>query len=597
MVCQYCLVKANDNESLLVPVNTFSIKDGLLSNNIQDIVQDKQGFIWLGTQEGLSRFDSSEFQNFTKNKSDELSLPDILVEDLILMPDGELWMSIYEIGITVFDKFTHKSASIKNSESDLFQLPNKNLYGIAKDNNNNIWFSLYGEGIYQWDVLKNKFNKHLSSDENAWLTSKATFEIMVDSKNRLWVCTIDSKVYYYDINTKKSKVFDFSSDPNDSLSSPIYGFTESAQGEIYAGGFSGVFKFDEKTELFDNIVSKSLLSSQYDGQRTSVRRLMVDSKENLWIGTTKSLLQYSNNKLSKIQFFENGEIIETPDLTIHSIIEGSDNNIWLGTEGIGLVKIASDWNRYQIYISEDKEPIDIRRALLYKDKIWIVHTSSKIDLLEMVNGEILLKSSYDPNLIDDSIRIESIYQDEPDVLWLSSVNGINKVDLESGVTTMVRSNEGNKLGSVSLFHRAKNKKFFFNFFGSNTIGYFDESEMVAHVIENTDENSFNGNLVNQIIYGLDGDLWFITDYGIETLNIDNLKFDTVFNASKELTVTNIYFADNQKDVWMIADGGLYNLIWDGSELHLKDNKYQNILPLVKFGKIKKLTKQSDVNYY
>ena len=202
-----CKVKANESNSLLIPVTTYSIKDGLLSKNIQDIVQDKEGYIWLGTQEGLSRFDSSEFRNFTRDKSDKFSLPDILVEDLILMPDGELWMSIYEIGITVFDKFTHKSTSIKNSESKLFQMPNKNLFGIAKDKNNNIWFSLYGEGIYQWDVLEKKFYKHLSSDENAWLTSKATFEIMIDSRNRLWVCTIDSKVYYYDISTGGFKIF------------------------------------------------------------------------------------------------------------------------------------------------------------------------------------------------------------------------------------------------------------------------------------------------------------------------------------------------------------------------------------------------------
>jgi signal transduction histidine kinase/ligand-binding sensor domain-containing protein/CheY-like chemotaxis protein len=588
LTCQCFDVEANDDDSLLVPVTTYSIKDGLLSKNIQDIVQDKEGFIWLGTQEGLSRFDSSEFQNFTKDKSDKYSLPDILVEDMILMPDGELWMSIYEIGITVFDKFTHKSSSIKNSESKLFQLPNKNLYGIAKDKNNNIWFSLYGEGIYQWNVLEKKFYKHLSSDENAWLTSKATFEIMIDTKNRLWVCTIDSKVYYYDINNGNSKVFDFSSDPNDPLSSPIYGFAESGNGEVYAGGFSGVFKFSEKTKSFNNIISKPMLSSHYDGQRTTVRRLMIDSKNNLWIGTNKSLLQYSNKELNRVRFYENGEVIETPYLTIQSIIEGSNGNIWIGTEGIGLVKIAADWSRYKTYISQDKEPIDVRRALLYEDQIWVVHTSSKIDLLELKNDNIQLKSSLYPHLSDDSIRIESIYQDSSDILWLSSVNGINKVNNQTGETSMVVNESGRQLGSISLFYRAQNKNFYFNFFGRNTIGFFDESEMVAHEIENTDDNHLNSNVVNQILEGLDGRLWFATGYGVETLNTNNHKFDVVFNSSKELTVSNIYFSDNRKDVWMIADGGLYHLKWDGHALHLQADKYQNILPLVKFSKIKKL---------
>ncbi len=578
---------ANENNFLLIPVTTYTTRDGLLSKNIQDIVQDEEGFIWLGTQEGLSRFDSSKFINFTKDKSDNYSLPDILVEDLILMPDGQLWMSIYEIGITVFDKFTHKSSSIKNTQSNLFQLPNSNLLGIAKDRNNDIWFSLYGKGIYQWRVKEQKFYKHLPSDKNAWLTSNATFEIMVDSKNRLWVCTIDSKVYYYNIDSGESKVFDFSSDPNDSLSSPIYGFTESANGEIYAGGFSGVFKYNENNASFDNIVSKSFLSSYYGGQRTSVRRLMVDSNDNLWIGTNNSLLLYSNNRLNRIQFYENGEMIETPKLTIHSIIEGFDGNIWIGTEGIGLVKIAADWNRYNIYISKDKEPIDIRSSFLFEDKIWIVHTSSKIDLLELKDEQLLLKTSLDPNLSDDSIRIYNIFQDKPNVLWLSSVNGINKVNINTGETTMVADEQNKMLGSVRLFHKAQNGQFYFNFFGQNTIGYFNEKQMVAQVIENTDDNHFNGNLVNQIVEGLDGKIWFVSDFGIESLDLDNHQFGVVFKMSNEITTSNVFFANNNS-VWMIADGGLYHLLWDGNKLQLLENKYQHILPLVKFGKIKSL---------
>ena len=147
------------------------------------------------------------------------------------------------------------------------------------------------------------------------------------------------------------------------------------------------------------------------------------------------------------------------------------------------MKIAADWSRYKTYISLDKEPIDVRRALLYEDQIWIVHTSSKIDLLEIKNGNIQLKSSLDPHLSDDSIRIESIYQDSSDILWLSSVNGINRFNIQTGETSIVVNKFGRQLGSISLFHRAQNKKFYFNFFGRKTIGFFDEVEMVAYEIE------------------------------------------------------------------------------------------------------------------
>lgn len=571
-----------------VPVSIYTEKDGLPSNNIQDIVQDEEGYLWLGTQEGLSRFDSSKFSNFTKDKSDNYSLPGILVEDLILMPDGQLWMSIYEVGITVFDKFTQQSKSIKNADSSLFQLPNSNLYGMAKDNSNNIWFSIYGAGIYQWNVLENKFYKHLASDENAWLTSTQTYEIMVDSKNRLWICTIDSKVYYYDIDSGNAKYFDFSSGPNDNLSSPIYGFAESSGGEVYAGGYSGVFKFDEDSEIFQEVISKSLINSYYNGERTSVRRLLVDSRDNLWIGTTQSLLLYANEKLSKVHFYEDGNMVEKLNITIHSIIEDLDGNIWLGTEGLGLIKVAADWNRYKIYVSQDKDPIDIRRAHQFQDKIWLIHNSSKMDLLSYTNDEIKYKSSFSPQLNGDYIRIESVYQDRPETMWISSVNGIDRINVLTGVSRSVVDVEGKSLGSVSFFHRAKDNKFYFNFFGKSEIGYFEEDEMIAHVIKNTDTNFFKGNQINQISEGLDGKLWLATDNGIESLDVANQKFETIFNAEKKLSVSSFYMADNKKDVWMIADGGLYQLLWDGTSLQLQNNQFQKILPLLNFEKIKRL---------
>ena len=568
-----------------IPATTYLAKDGLPSNNIQDIVQDDDGFIWLATQEGLSRFDSSKFLNFSKDKSDKYSLPDILVEDVILMPDGELWMSIYEVGITIFDKFTYKSTSIKNTQSSLFQLPNSNLYGIAKDADNNIWFSLYGEGIYQWNIAQQKFIKHLVSDENAWLTSKQTFEILIDSKNRLWVCTIDSMVYFYDINTGESKRFNFSSDVNDPQSSPIYGFAESAKGEIYAGGFSGVFKYNESTKSFENIIDAPLVSSVYEGKRTSVRRLMVDSNDNLWIGTTRSMLQYSKGILNRIKLYESGFVLNDNWLT-HSMIESSDGNIWIGTEGLGLIKIASDWERYNLYISDKKEPIDYRRGYQYKDNIWLVHTSSKIDLFNFFDGQLVLKSSFEPNLGSNKIRIDSIYQDEENVIWISSVDGMNKVNTLTGESNRVSNEEGRKLGTVRLFHRAENKRFYFYLFTENKLGYFEEEDMVAHLVNHTDENHYKGNTINQMSQGIDGKIWMATSYGIETFDTTNHQFDVVYQSKNEQIVSNFHIEQDNKNVWMIADGGLYHLLWNGNKLELQADRFANVLPRVVFDKIK-----------
>jgi signal transduction histidine kinase/ligand-binding sensor domain-containing protein/CheY-like chemotaxis protein len=589
LLCICSNVKAEQNkftvEEKFIPATTYSTKNGLSSNNIQDIIEDENGFLWLATQKGLSRFDSDKFKNFQKDKSNSHSLPNILVEELLLMPNGKVWMSINEVGITIFDQFNQHFNSIKNNSTELFNMPNRNLFGMAKDKNNNAWFSIYGEGIYQWDVQNNTFIKHLQSNDNAWLSSKKTFEILIDQQNRLWVCTIDSMVFMYDIDNKTSKSFNFAKDVNDPLSSPIYGFAESSSGDIYAGGYSGVFKFNEESGVFDSIIKEQLLTDIYGGEHTSVRRLMIDSNENLWVGTVRSLLQYSNSKLKKVTFYENGEVIKS-DWSIHSMLEGYDGNIWIGTEGKGLIKLAPDWNRYNIYISTNEETINIRRAYQFNDTIWMAHLSSKMESFELFNGNLRLVESIYPDLGLGSIRIDNIYQEKAEFLWISSIQGIHKIDTKTGESQMVVNEQGDKLGNVRLVQKVNNQ-FYFHLLSEEKIGYFQESDMQANVIENEKKHQVKGTLVHQIQAGLNNDLWIATNHGIERLDFDNHQFTSLLEKPEKLGVDN-FFIDGL-DVWYIVDGSLYKAKWDGNSLVEQEDKFSNILPLIKLFEIKNLS--------
>lgn len=571
-----------------IPATLYSSKNGVLSNQIQDIIQDSSGYIWFATSRGLSRFDSSNFLNFSKDKSDHYSLPDNYLEQLMLMPNGQIWLSVEAVGITIFDTFNHKSTSIKNSSSNLFKIPTENLFGMATDHDNNVWFSLYGEGIYQWVTKEKRFIKHLKSNENAWLNTNKTFEIFIDSQNRLWVCTIDSLVFIYDINTGKSQSFNFSID-GDPFSNPIYGFTESNTGEIYAGGFSGVYKYNENTNNFDVIISESQITEYSGGVHNSVRRLLIDSKDNLWIGARNALFQFSNNTLHKVFFYEDGEILDSENY-IQAMIEDNNGNIWIGTNRVGIIKLTPDWDRYNIYFSKNKEPKDIRLAYLYEDNIWIAHPSSKIDLLHNQHNQLSLTKNFSPELSSSgSTSIDSLYQSTPDYLWISSTAGIHKMNTLSGQTTAVIDKKGKPFANVNLLHKAPNDMVYFYVLSEKTVGYFDEETGIASFIENTENNHLQGNSLFQMEQGFDGNIWIATNYGIEYLNTKTETFGTIYENPIKQTDLNFYLDESNNDVWMISDGALHHLHWDGHRLILQEDKYREILPLLKFYQIKKFT--------
>jgi len=585
---QYSFAQKEEVDEIYIHATSYKIKDGLPSNIIQDIVQDEEGFLWLATQDGLSRFDSSSFINFSKDKSNIFSLPDNLVEDIILMPGGELWMSIYEVGITVFDQKSFDARSIKNTQSSLFKLPNSNLYGIDKDKDNNMWFSLYGEGIYQWNIREEKFYKHLSSDEKAWLTSKQTFEIMVDKKNRLWVCSIDSKVFLYDIETGESKEFNFSTDVNDPGSNPVYGFTESNNGEVYAGGYSGVFKYNESTQEFDHIVTKSMISKFYDGERKTARRILMDSNDNLWIGTSASMLLFTDNTLKRVLFYENNEVFDD-QWTVKSIFEGSDGNIWLGTRGMGLIKVSADWERYNVTLTSFHEGVLFRRASISENNIWLVHESSDLEQYEYTNGQLTLNASIPSPLGIEQPRIDIVYQDEPNYIWISSSIGINKINIKTKEISTVLNGMGRKLGAVKHFYRDSNKRFYFYLFTDKQMGYFDETDMTAHMIENTDENSFKGSIVNQLSMGIDGTLWLATNGGIESFDMQSHQFNQIYKTDENKIVSSFYIDEANQDVWIIVDGGLYQLKWTGDSLVAQEDRFSKVLPKIIFEKVADVT--------
>ncbi len=576
--------QTNSKSEKFIPAISYTTKKGMLSNDIQDIVQDKQGFLWIATTQGLNRFDSKSFDSFVYDRSKYDSIPDNYIENLKLMPNGEIWLSILEKGISIFNTKTNTTQSIKNSDLPLFNLPNNNLFGMAVDKNNNVWLSLFGEGIYQWNSQNKYFTKHLQSDDKAWLTSKQTFEIFVDSKNRLWVCTIDSKVFLYDIDSGNSQEFNFAKNSDDPLSNPIYGFTESSKGIVLAGGYSGVYQYNEKGNKFDVLVPQKMIAEKYEGERTSVRRLLMDSHDNLWIGTTKSLLQFSNNSLFKVKLFENGEVFDKDGWTVHSMIEAIDGNIWIGTEGIGLLKIPADWNRYITYISNKKEPKDIRRAFLYKDNLWIVHPSSKLDMINLSKEKFSLVKTIKPYLDESLIRIDAIFQDVDNFLWVSSIKGIHQINTLLGTALKVLSPAGKDLGAVKHLLKAKNNKFYFSLF-SEGIGFFDERDMQAHLIKNNSNNHLKGTLVYQIGDGLGNKLWIATDYGIETLDLESGLFGYIYKVGKGEAISSFYAANNSKDVWAINDGSLVLLKWLNGRLVKQNKNFMKSISTIKLEEI------------
>lgn len=120
----------------------YTTYEGLPSNTIQCITKDSSGFIWIGTNAGLSRFDGVRFTNFYNSPNDTNSIPGNDIKALFVADKNKLWIACSNAGVCCIDLFTNKKTILRNNPNDTNSLATNGATFIRQDNNGNIWIGV-----------------------------------------------------------------------------------------------------------------------------------------------------------------------------------------------------------------------------------------------------------------------------------------------------------------------------------------------------------------------------------------------------------------------------------------------------------------------
>lgn len=376
------------------------LEQGLSQSIVKTILQDKHGFMYFGTEDGLNLYDAYSFTVF-RNSDDpnSLSYNDIttLCEDKL----GRLWIGTFNSGLNLYipeqNKFIRFGFDADNPNS----LCNNNVNAIIEDKNGNIWvgtdfglnqiINIYSnefEFIIQRGI-KDIFNTTILN--NIKITS-----ILDDTSGFLWIGTSDGIF--------RIKKFG---------SSETYYLTE--------------FKYDADR--------KSSISSN------SIRSIYEDIKGEIWIGTDNGLNKISSEEINKnnpkvIKYFHNpykfGSISHNE---IYAIAEDASGLIWIGTNGGGINIYNRKRNTFIKYLND---PLDNRSLssneirTLYLDlagNMWIGTYGSGINKVSRGTGQFYhyKHSQNNPNTLSHSI-VWSFYEDKDSILWIGTQNGLDKLN-------------------------------------------------------------------------------------------------------------------------------------------------------------------------
>lgn len=515
------------NDDKNINFKRITVEDGLSQTSVEYLFQDSKGYMWIGTIDGLNRYNGSRFEVFRYSK----------------------------------DK--------PNSISGNY------ISAIAEDDEGNIWVGT-SRGLNRINTHTSEIITYLPGVNGCNLSNYNITEILIDSKGDIYIATEDGLNLYNEEDDNFIRLYN-SGDKKNSLSSQfVYSIVEDNYGNYWIGTDNGLNKIENN--------SQKIIKYYSDGGDNSINdnfifKLYADNLDNLWIGTYNGGLNKLDLKTNKIEKFENDPNDDTSIAGnfIRYILRDSRNELWIATNN-GLSRLNEEENKFINYKSKIYDPQSIvsnNVLSLFEDKsgaIW-VGTYDGISLFNPQNSFKNYKNDpFNTNSLSENM-MAGIYEDDEGILWVGTVNeGLNLIDRKSGNITKFKSSDDED--SLSNNHirdivGIQNEIWIATEFGLNK--YDKLTKKFTRYYNEDNENSLLYNDVRTLYIDNEGILWIGTRDGLCTFDRkDTFKsYEDIFikNGITENVFSDI-IQDKDGVIWIASalDGGLIRLNKNTNEI-------------------------------
>ena len=612
LVCIFSCLKistsyANIRESF--NFKNITIEDGLSQSTVETIYQDSKGYIWIGTNDGLDRYNGYEFKHYKHDKYDKNSIANNYIVDIIEDKNGYIWVStigglsrinpdkdeiknyyskedrgnlsnsnLWQLlctkdnrliastidGLNVYDKNKDKFTRILYKEGEL---PSQYIYSLEEDINGHIWVGT-DNGLVELDKDLNIVKSYHDT-----IGDSDVYNVYDDSKGNIWVCTLDNGLFKINLDDKSVENYKNNNSKISIPSNNVRDIISDSEGKLWIATDKGLCTFDYEREEFITYNKKSYQSNSLIDDE--IFCLLKDSSGLIWIGTYSGISRFnpnSNFTHFKLDPYEDNSISGN---VIHGIYEDDDKTLWIGTNESGVNIINGESIKHL-----NKENSNIVSDLIeditgFKNYIFI---GTNEGLSVLVKNDKTAKNYTITNYTTKdglpSNKIRSLFIDSKGYLWIGTKKGLAILDINNNkiidVTYIL-----DEMGVSDKFIRAVYEDSKGNYY----IGCFLEGGLIKinpntkeykiyKNIEN-DDSSISNNSIRYINEDLYGNILVGTSHGINILNLSTDKFNH-YTEKDGLINNTIYgiLVDKNNGIWMSTNAGI-------SKLSTEDATFKN----------------------
>lgn len=541
---------------------TIARSEGLSNSTVECILQDSKGFIWIGTRDGLNKYDGYEITVYKMNPKNANSLSDNYVRYIYEDRQNNLWIGTSN-GLNLFNRHNGTFTRYKHRNNESRTLSNNQVNCIYEDNENNLFISTYGGGLNRLNRRKGTFSViHDPMSKNVY-DNFVTY-IFQDSNRNLWVATEGGLKIYKNGNLHNYSLF---KDPEINITV----ITEDRHSNLWIGTTdNGLYRFNLKMHdlkcYSHNEKDFSSISSN------TIRDVLIDKKGNIWVGCTNgglnlllptknSFYRYSGNDV-----YNSGALLQK---TVSTLYEDRQGNLWIGTHRGGVKLLTPKSQKFELFQwDKDKNSLSYNDVKAFYedsyDNLWIGTDGGGLNKFNHMDGSFkhFRFNPYNPNSLSSDAVLDIVESPEKK-LWVGTWGGgLNLLDPKTGKIKRFLNKpvDNNSISSNYITKLLKDRQgniWVGTYYGGLNILNRQKNTFTRMTTDPKNQSSLYGNNIISLIEDLKGNLWIGTDDGgLNCYDISTNKFRHYFHNEERTPNIEVIFCDSKGRLW-VGQSGLY----------------------------------------
>ena len=571
---------------------TLDAHNGLTISQINCILKDSRGYVWLGTPAGLYRYDGYTFHNFQCNSQDGSSLPDSYIISIQETLEGTLWIE------------TAAGFCIYHPQGENFERDMKQVYGrmgiegtpnvVYIDRHKNFWAAIPNKGVVAYNMQQQLLYEFGYTDDahgvpqgnitsisecrdgalivyedgrivccdvmrqqhTVWkndyiaqqhLRKSSTLNAFADQMDNIWLYGQGTLMLYNkNTNTWNTTIGDQLGMTGNNTDNSVNGMAGDRKGNIWIGtDRSGLIRANVNTLEMEPVAPRAINNiAQMPSQEViGIQSVYIDDTDLLWIGTEKSGLAYYGDNIYKFQSLINGDIT--------AIAEDEAGKIWYGTGDKGIIDYDGPLASYKVTCMTTTPD----------GSLWVGSKQNGITRIKDGNSTFYSTARDSMKTVIDD-HINALSSDKSGNLWIATNGGLQVYNPKMNTFSSYTKENGmlNTNNITSLFYGTNNSLLIGTAEGLVILNLSNREKTVL-TGNSSNVESFTNNYITQVYEDSRGLLWIGTREGINILNPvnDDLSVLTEKDGLCNNSICGIA-EDKNHSIWITTSNGVCRIV-------------------------------------